>query len=86
MKWRENQVQIKLTLLLSIGIIGLFSICFFAHRAFQSLRESVKEFQYPDQKIKLLSSLSDQTNNTDQFLRLYTITKKKEYILNTLNQ
>ncbi|WP_018341909.1 ATP-binding protein [Cytophaga aurantiaca] len=80
MKWRENQVQIKLTLLLIIGIIGICSICFFGHNAFTSLRESVKEFQYPDQKIKLLSNLSDQTNNTDQFLRLYTITKQKAYI------
>jgi signal transduction histidine kinase/DNA-binding response OmpR family regulator len=80
MKWRENQVQIKLTLLLTIGIIGIFSICLFAHRAFSSLRETVKEFQYPDQKIKHLSSLSDQTNNADQFLRLYTITKKNIYI------
>lgn len=80
MKWRENQVQIKLTLLLTIGIIGIFSICLFANRAFTSLRETVKEFQYPDQKIKHLNSLSDQANNADQFLRLYTITKKYEYI------
>ncbi len=80
MKWRENQVQIKLTLLLTIGIIGIFTICFFANNAFKSLRITLKEFQYPDQKIKHLSSLSDQINNVDQFLRLYSITKKDVYL------
>lgn len=82
MRWRENQVQIKLTLLVIIGVIGIGSICFFANKAFQSLRVAVNEFQYPDQKIKTLNSLLDQTNRSDQFLRLYSITKKKQYISN----
>lgn len=80
MKWRENQVQIKLTLLVIIGILGIITICFFANRAFHSLRVAVNEFQYPDQKIKILNSLLDQTNHSDQFLRLYSITKKTQYL------
>ena len=85
MKWNENQVQIKLTLLVIIGILGIATICFFANKAFQSLRVAVNEFQYPDQKIKILNSLLEQTNHSDQFLRLYSITKKKQY-LNKYNQ
>lgn len=82
MKWKKNQIEIKLTLLLIIGIIGILSISLFTYSAFKSLRHTVKEFQYPDQKIKHLNSLSDQINNSDLFLRLYSITKKKEYINN----
>ena len=85
MKWNENQVQIKLTLLVIIGIFGITSICFFANRAFKSLRIAVNEFQYPDQKIKILNSLLEHTNHSDQFLRLYSITKKNQY-LNKYNE
>jgi len=80
MKWRKNQIQIKLTLLLIIGIVGIFSICLFTNHAFQSLRVTLKEFQYPDQKIKYLNNLSEQINNVDQFLRLYSITNKPLYL------
>ncbi|MGN6646146.1 MAG: CHASE3 domain-containing protein [Cytophaga sp.] len=80
MEWRENQVQIKLTLLVVIGILGIITICIFTNKAFQSLRATVNEFHYPDQKIRTLNSLLDQTNNSDQYLRLYAITKKSAYL------
>lgn len=80
MKWGKYQIQIKLTLLLIIGTIGIFTIFLFTNHTFKLLRITLKEFQYPDQKIKHLNNLYDQINNVDQFLRLYSITNKPVYL------
>lgn len=79
MQTNDSTLRSKLTVLVSLGIMGLLLIGGFTYYAFAEIKKVYRQLQLPDKKIHMLSQLLNHVNESDVKFRLYSITSNEEY-------
>lgn len=79
MQSNDSTLRSKLTILVSLGIMGLLLIGGFTYYAFAEIKKVYRQLQLPDKKIHMLSQLLNHVNESDVKFRLYSITNNREY-------